>query len=88
MAKYLLLKHYRGAPAPKNDVPMDRWAPEEVTAHIRFMQDLAEDLKRSGSSSTPRHSLPRAPSSATTARAARPSPTVRSPRPRTSSPAG
>jgi len=22
MAKYLLLKHYRGAPAPVNDVPM------------------------------------------------------------------
>ena len=28
MAKYLLLKHYRGAPAPVNDVPMDRWTPE------------------------------------------------------------
>jgi hypothetical protein len=26
MAKYLLLKHYRGAPAAVNDVPMDRWA--------------------------------------------------------------
>ncbi len=25
MAKYLLLKHYRGAPASVNDVPMDRW---------------------------------------------------------------
>ena len=24
MAKYLLLKHYRGAPAAVNDVPMDR----------------------------------------------------------------
>ncbi|MER5670747.1 YciI family protein [Pseudonocardia alni] len=48
MAKYLLLKHYRGAPAPKNDVPMDRWAPEEVTAHIRFMQDFAESLKETG----------------------------------------
>ncbi|MGH3884306.1 MAG: YciI family protein, partial [Pseudonocardiaceae bacterium] len=23
MAKYLLLKHYRGAPEPINDVPMD-----------------------------------------------------------------
>ncbi|ALE79768.1 DGPF domain protein [Pseudonocardia sp. AL041005-10] len=48
MAKYLLLKHYRGAPAPKNDVPMDRWAPKEVTAHIRFMQDFAESLKETG----------------------------------------
>jgi hypothetical protein len=27
MAKYLLLKHYRGAPTPVNDVPMDEWAP-------------------------------------------------------------
>ena len=29
MAKYLLLKHYRGAPASVNDVPMDQWTPEE-----------------------------------------------------------
>jgi hypothetical protein len=28
MAKYLLLKHYRGAPASVNDVPMDQWTPE------------------------------------------------------------
>ena len=48
MAKYLLLKHYRGAPAPVNDVPMDRWAPEEVTAHIRYMDDFAARLKETG----------------------------------------
>jgi hypothetical protein len=48
MAKYLLLKHYRGAPAPANDVPMDQWAPEEVTAHIQFMNDLAGRLEQSG----------------------------------------
>ena len=48
MAKYLLLKHYRGAPAPANNVPMDRWAPEEVTDHIRFMQQLADRLQDSG----------------------------------------
>ena len=48
MAKYLLLKHYRGAPAPANDVPMDRWAPDEVTDHIRFMQQLADRLQESG----------------------------------------
>src|SRR6202163_3599678 len=41
MAKYLLLKHYRGAPAPVNDVPMDQWQPGEGEAHIRFMNDLA-----------------------------------------------
>src|SRR5215471_11822450 len=48
MAKYLLLKHYRGAPAPLNDAPMDQWAPEEVEAHIRFMNDFAARLERSG----------------------------------------
>ena len=48
MAKYLLLKHYRGAPAPLNDVPMDKWAPEEVTAHIRYMDDFAARLKETG----------------------------------------
>ncbi|WP_306363054.1 YciI family protein [Nocardia sp. CC227C] len=48
MAKYLLLKHYRGAPAPVNDVPMDRWAPEEVTAHVRYMEDFAARLEASG----------------------------------------
>ena len=48
MAKYLLLKHYRGAPAPVNNIPMDKWAPEEITAHIQYMQDFAEQLKSSG----------------------------------------
>ena len=44
MAKYLMLKHYRGAPAPVNDVPMDRWTPEEVDAHVQFMHDLNSRL--------------------------------------------
>ena len=48
MAKYLLLKHYRGAPAAVNDVPMDRWTPEEVRAHIRYMDDFADRLKGTG----------------------------------------
>lgn len=48
MAKYLLLKHYRGAPAPVNDVPMDRWTPEEVTAHMRYMTDFNERLEATG----------------------------------------
>ena len=48
MAKYLLLKHYRGAPAPVNDVPMDQWAPDEVDAHIRFMRDFAARLESTG----------------------------------------
>ncbi len=48
MAKYLLLKHYRGAPAAVNNVPMDQWTPEEVSAHIKFMQDFAAKLQRTG----------------------------------------
>jgi hypothetical protein len=48
MAKYLLLKHYRGAPAPVNDVPMDRWTPEELTAHVQYMEDFAARLEATG----------------------------------------
>jgi hypothetical protein len=48
MAKYLLLKHYQGAPAPTNDLPMDQWTPEEVSAHIRFMEDFAARLETTG----------------------------------------
>ncbi|MCW2583992.1 MAG: hypothetical protein JWQ53_2782 [Klenkia sp.] len=48
MAKYLLLKHYRGAPAPANDVPMGEWTPEEVTAHLRYMDDFAARLQENG----------------------------------------
>ena len=48
MAKYLLLKHYRGAPAAVNDVPMDRWTPAEVTAHIQYMSDFAARLEATG----------------------------------------
>jgi hypothetical protein len=48
MAKYLLLKHYRGAPAAVNDVPMDQWAPEELEAHIQFMEDFADRLQGTG----------------------------------------
>ena len=48
MAKYLLLKHYRGAPAPVNDVPMDRWTPEELTAHMQYMEELAARLQANG----------------------------------------
>ena len=48
MAKYLLLKHYRGAPTPENDVPMDRWTEEEQQAHFRFMGDFAERLEGTG----------------------------------------
>ena len=46
--KYLLLKHYRGAPAAVNDVPMDQWTPEEVDAHIQYMRNFAARLEETG----------------------------------------
>ncbi|GAA0934397.1 hypothetical protein GCM10009560_41530 [Nonomuraea longicatena] len=48
MAKYLLLKHYRGAPAAVNDVPMDQWTPAEISAHVQYMRDFAARLEDSG----------------------------------------
>ena len=48
MAKYLLLKHYRGAPAPANDVPMDQWTPQEISDHIGFMHHVADTLRERG----------------------------------------
>jgi hypothetical protein len=48
MAKYLLLKHYRGAPAAVNDVRMDHWTPEEISAHIQYMNDFAAKLEQTG----------------------------------------
>ena len=41
MAKYLFLKHYRGAPASVNDVPMDQWTPDEIKAQVQYMNDFA-----------------------------------------------
>ena len=47
MTKYLLLKHYRGAPEAVNAVPMDQWTPEEVEDHLQFMADFAAmDVQR------------------------------------------
>jgi hypothetical protein len=48
MARYLLLKHYRGAPAAVNDVSMDHWTPEEISDHVQYMRDFAERLQDSG----------------------------------------
>jgi hypothetical protein len=48
MAKYLLLKHYRGALEPLNCAPMDQWTPQEVSDHIRYMQDFAAKLQETG----------------------------------------
>jgi hypothetical protein len=48
MAKYLLLKHYRGGPAAVNDVPMDQWTPEEISAHVQYMRDFADRIVGTG----------------------------------------
>jgi hypothetical protein len=48
MAKYLLLKHYRGGKAPLNDVPMDKWTPAEIDAHMAYMNEFAARLEESG----------------------------------------
>ena len=48
MAKYLLLKHYRGSPQPEGFVPMDQWTPDEIEAHFQFMRDFASRLEGTG----------------------------------------
>jgi hypothetical protein len=49
IVKYLLLKHYRGGPAPAVDQPpMDQWSPHEVDAHMQYMSDFATRLVGTG----------------------------------------
>lgn len=49
MAKYLLLKHYRGGPAQRpNATPMDQWTPQEISDHIAFMQHVADVFTERG----------------------------------------
>ena len=48
MAKYLMLKHYRGAPESVNAAPMDQWTPQEVDAHVKYMNDFAARLEGTG----------------------------------------
>lgn len=48
MAKYLLLKHYRGAPEAIHSAPMAHWTSQEVSAHIQYMNDFAARLEESG----------------------------------------
>jgi hypothetical protein len=50
MAKYLLLKHYRGGPQPMPgaDVPMENWTPQEISDHIAFMNHVADVLSERG----------------------------------------
>jgi hypothetical protein len=47
--KYLVLKHYRGGPAPVADLgSLDQWTPDEVDAHMQFMHDFAARLQETG----------------------------------------
>ena len=48
MAKYLFLKHYRGAPPSVEDIPMDQWTPQEVDDHVAYMEGFASRLEESG----------------------------------------
>ena len=49
MPKFLLLKHYSGGPEPHHPFPpMDQWAPEDVEAHMAFLQHVNEMLQESG----------------------------------------
>lgn len=48
MAKYLFLKHYRGAPEAVNDVPMSEWTQQEVEDHMQYMSDFATRLVGTG----------------------------------------
>ena len=48
MAKYLLLKHYRGPKTSLNDVPSDQWTPDEWAVHIQYMRDFADRLRETG----------------------------------------
>ena len=43
-----MLEHYRGAPAAVNDVPMEQWTPEEISAHMQYLADFAAKLEGRG----------------------------------------
>jgi hypothetical protein len=50
MAKYLLLKHYRGGPKQhlNAEAPMEDWTPDEISAHMQYMYDMMDDLRERG----------------------------------------
>lgn len=49
MPKFLLLKHYRGGPELIEPVPpMHEWAPEDIDAHLRFLDETTRMLEESG----------------------------------------
>ena len=49
MAKYLILKHYRGGPERYVDFgTLDQWTPDEIDAHMTYMDDFAKRLQQTG----------------------------------------
>jgi hypothetical protein len=46
MTRFMLLQNYGSTLVC--DTPMSEWAPEDVTAHIRFQHDLNRELTESG----------------------------------------
>jgi hypothetical protein len=49
MPKYLLLKHYRGGPDPYRPFPpMSEWEPQDVDAHMAFMDHVKVVLEERG----------------------------------------
>ncbi|MFD4957658.1 YciI family protein [Microbacterium sp. NPDC058389] len=48
MAKYLMLKHYRGGRPAVNETPMEQLTPQEWAAHVQYMQDMERRLFDSG----------------------------------------
>ena len=48
MAKYLMLKHYRMPAEYMDSTPMDEWTPDEVDAHIAYMNAFADRLREAG----------------------------------------
>ncbi len=76
MAKYLLLKHYRGAPASVNNVAMDQWTPQEVEDHVQYMNVSLDGWRAPASMSIPKHSHRRVSGSVPTAKVGHRSPTA------------
>jgi hypothetical protein len=48
MAKYLLLKHYRGPKVNEHHAPGDQWTSEEWDSHIQYMREFANKLRGTG----------------------------------------
>lgn len=46
MPRYALIKHYRGVPA--DFPPMSTWTPDDVRAHVDYMERFADKLRASG----------------------------------------